>query len=618
MENTQSLSDFSALSEKSLVELRDIAKDLGIKSIAKYRKQELCDLIYNAASAQKSADTPAPKSEKGIVGKETGAEIVIPDKDPSALPARPQEQSEETAQYPPRREDGQPYHPRTPYVRMGAKRTGGQYNNYNQSYQSPRQNYGQQNYNQQNYGQQGYGQQNYQQNYNTPGQPYQQPQFQPGYQAQQPQQAFPMPETDPQMDEKFGAYRERKDGKENAFVNKGYQTSNAAVSELLNTGECGDAEGVLEIHPDGYGFLRSDNYLPGNRDVYVSIAQIRRFNLKTGDKVAGKTRPTKETEKYLALLYITSINDDEVEKAIQRRPFEELTPIYPDERMVLSNAQNPRDLAIRMIDLIAPIGKGQRGMIVAPPKAGKTILLKKIANSISANYPEIYLIVLLIDERPEEVTDMQRSIKGEVIYSTFDETPEHHTRVAEMVLERSQRLVEHGKDVVVLLDSITRLARAYNLSIPPSGRTLSGGLDPGALHKPKRFFGSARNVEEDGSLTIIATALVETGSRMDEIIFEEFKGTGNMEIFLDRRLSEKRIFPAIDLNKSGTRCEELLLSQKELEGVWMLRKALSGGNNAEVTEQLINMLMRTNSNEEFLTKLKDWLTIWEKEGYNRY
>lgn len=406
--------------------------------------------------------------------------------------------------------------------------------------------------------------------------------------------------------------RVRKDG----YYNKEYGTSNPAVPELLNAGECGDAEGVLEVLPDGFGFLRSDNYLSGPKDVYISVAQIRRFNLRTGDKVTGKTRPVKEGEKFQALLYITAVNDEEPEKAYRRKPFDELVPIYPEQRLTLENKANSRDIAIRIIDLIAPIGKGQRGTIVSPPKAGKTILLKKIANSISINYPEVYLLVLLIDERPEEVTDMQRSIKGEVIYSTFDELPEHHTKVAEMVLERAHRLVEQGKDVVILLDSITRLARAYNQTVPPTGRTLSGGLDSTALHKPKRFFGSARNIEEGGSLTIIATALVDTGSRMDEIIFEEFKGTGNMEIHLDRRLSEKRIFPAIDLNKSGTRREELLLTQKELEGVWTIRKVLSSGNNNEATEQLLNMMVKTDSNNEFLTRIKEWLSIWEKEGYS--
>jgi transcription termination factor Rho len=347
-----------------------------------------------------------------------------------------------------------------------------------------------------------------------------------------------------------------------AYARKYYNTSNPAIPELLKQDDTGDAQGVLETLPDGYGFLRSNNYLSGDNDVYISQSQIRRFNLKTGDLVQGKTRPAREGEKFQALLYVTAVNGENPEKANWRRPFEDLTPIYPDERITLEDPDNPKELATRLIDIISPIGKGQRGLIVSPPKAGKTILLKKIANSIVKNYPDIYLIVLLIDERPEEVTDMQRSIDGDVVFSTFDELPEHHTRVAEMVLERAQRLVEHGRDVVVLMDSITRLARAYNLTISATGRSLSGGLDPGALHKPKRFFGAARNIEEGGSLTVIATALVDTGSRMDEVIYEEFKGTGNMEIHLDRRLSEKRIFPAVDISKSGTRREELLLSQK--------------------------------------------------------
>jgi len=368
-------------------------------------------------------------------------------------------------------------------------------------------------------------------------------------------------------------------------------------------------EGVLEVLPDGYGFLRSDNYLSGSKDIYVSPSQIRRFNLKTGDLIRGKGRIPKEGEKFQALLYVQTVNGDPPEVAARRIPFEKLTPIYPDERITLET--DPKELSTRLIDLIAPIGKGQRGMIVSPPKAGKTILLKKIANAITANYPDIELIILLIDERPEEVTDMQRSTKAEIIYSTFDKVPEHHIKVAEMVLERAQRLVEHKKDVVILLDSITRLARAYNLTIPPTGRTLSGGLDPGALHSPKRFFGAARNIEFGGSLTIIATALVETGSRMDDVIYEEFKGTGNMEIHLDRRLSEKRIFPAIDINKSGTRREELLLTPKELEGIWAIRKAMSNLGTAEVTEMLINKLMQTKSNEEFIYSLN--LAFLEKQ-----
>ena len=375
---------------------------------------------------------------------------------------------------------------------------------------------------------------------------------------------------------------------------------------------------MLEVLPDGYGFLRSENYLPGNRDVYVSIAQIRRFSLKTGDLVTGKTRPSKEGERFLALLYITAVNGEEPEKAQTRKPFEELVPIYPNERITLESPGlgHDQNLAIRLIDLIAPIGKGQRGMIVSQPKSGKTTLLKNIAHGISNNYPDVHLIVLLIDERPEEVTDMQRSIKGEVLYSTFDELPEHHTRVAEMTQERAMRLVEQGKDVVVLMDSITRLARAYNLTIPATGKTLSGGMDPGALHKPKRFFGAARNIENGGSLTIIATALIETGSRMDDIVYEEFKGTGNMEIHLDRKMSEKRIFPAIDIYKSGTRREELLLTKEELDAVFTMRRTLAAGNPAEVTEQMINMLDKTATNEEFIQRLTSWNKIYEKDGYS--
>jgi len=372
--------------------------------------------------------------------------------------------------------------------------------------------------------------------------------------------------------------------------------------------------GILEVLPDGYGFLRGHNYLSGPKDIYVSPSQIRRFNLKTGDKIVGKGRIQKEGEKFQALLYVSSVNGDPPEVAQKRKPFDSLTPIYPDERITLES--DPKELSTRLIDLIAPIGKGQRGLIVSPPKAGKTILLKKIANAITAKYPEIEVIVLLIDERPEEVTDMQRSIKGDVIYSTFDEVPEHHIKVAEIVMERAQRLVEHKKDVVILLDSITRLARAYNLTIPPTGRTLSGGLDPGALHKPKRFFGAARNIENGGSLTIIATALIDTGSRMDDVIYEEFKGTGNLELHLDRKLSEKRIFPAIDINRSGTRREELLLSQKELEGIWTIRKAMSNLGTADVTEMIINRLMNTKTNEEFINGINTALTQREKNSYD--
>ncbi|ADL69995.1 transcription termination factor Rho [Thermoanaerobacterium thermosaccharolyticum DSM 571] len=377
------------------------------------------------------------------------------------------------------------------------------------------------------------------------------------------------------------------------------------LKELIETQGDVVAEGVLDIMPDGYGFLRVENFIQGNKDIYISQSQIRRFGLKVGDKVKGITRIPREGEKYSAILYVESINGESPDLAKKRIPFDELTPIFPDEKLKLETI--PTELAMRLVDIIAPIGKGQRGMIVAPPKAGKTTLLKKIANSISINHPEVHLIVLLIDERPEEVTDMKRSIKGEVVYSTFDELPEHHTKVAEMVLEYAKRLVEYGKDVVILMDSITRLARAYNLVTPPSGRTLSGGLDPSALHPPKRFFGAARNIEEGGSLTILATALIETGSRMDDVIFEEFKGTGNMELHLDRKLQERRIFPAIDIYKSGTRKEELLLSQKELEAMWMIRKAMSSIAPNEVTEVLIDRLMRTRTNAEFIEAIRSQL-----------
>ncbi|MEN8078853.1 transcription termination factor Rho [Clostridioides difficile] len=365
--------------------------------------------------------------------------------------------------------------------------------------------------------------------------------------------------------------------------------------------ESGSSKGVLEVQENNnFGFLRCNNYLTGENDIYVSPSQIRRFNLRTGDEVQGKVREAKEGEKFKALLFVEKVNGDNPEKAIGRKSFETLTPIYPNERLHLET-NNEKDLSSRLMDIICPIGKGQRGIIVAPPKAGKTTLLKKVAQNISKNHPDVKLIVLLIDERPEEVTDMKRSINGDVIYSTFDEEPQNHAKVAQMVLERAKRMVEQGKDVVILLDSITRLSRAYNLTITPTGRTLSGGLDPGALIMPKKFFGAARNIEEGGSLTILATALVETGSRMDDMIFEEFKGTGNMEVHLDRRLQERRIFPAIDIYKSGTRKEDLLLTEEEKEVAFAIRKVMyRDGNIENITENLINMLSKTKNNKEFV------------------
>ncbi|MFD2614564.1 transcription termination factor Rho [Paenibacillus gansuensis] len=359
-------------------------------------------------------------------------------------------------------------------------------------------------------------------------------------------------------------------------------------------------EGVLEILSEGYGFLRPINYLPSSEDIYISASQIRRFDLRSGDLVSGKCRPPKENERYFGLLQVNAVNGENPETAAERLHFPALTPLYPQKKMVLETS--PNKLSTRIMDMLAPVGLGQRGLIVAPPKAGKTLLLKEIANSISHNHPEIELIVLLIDERPEEVTDMQRSVNGEVIASTFDELPENHIKVAELVLERALRLVEHKKDVVILLDSITRLARAYNLVVPPSGRTLSGGIDPGAFHRPKRFFGSARNVEEGGSLTILATALIDTGSRMDDIIYEEFKGTGNMELHLDRKLAERRIFPALDIRRSGTRREEMLLTKEELDKLWTIRKNMN--DSLEFIDGFLKKLADTKTNQEFLDSLE--------------
>ena len=373
--------------------------------------------------------------------------------------------------------------------------------------------------------------------------------------------------------------------------------------EQLDSGET--KVGILEVLPDGYGFIRCDNFLPGENDVYVSPAQIRRFNLKTGDIVAGNTRIRNQNEKFSALLFVRTVNGFHPSEAQKRKRFEELIPVFPNERIHLETPGS--GVAMRMVDLISPIGKGQRGMIVSQPKTGKTTLLKQIAKAVTRNHPDMKLIILLIDERPEEVTDIKESIEGknvEVIYSTFDELPDNHKRVSEMVIERAKRLVEHKQNVIILLDSITRLARAYNLTVQPSGRTLSGGLDPAALHMPKKFFGAARNMREGGSLTILATALVDTGSRMDDVVFEEFKGTGNMELVLDRSLSEKRIFPAIDLPRSSTRREDLLLSQPELEATFLMRKALGGMKSEEALERIIDMFLRTKTNTEFIEIIK--------------
>lgn len=698
------------LLEKSLGDLREIAKLQGVKSITRYRKSELVDIIMNGGakpapaptkaasttktagtakaasaakepstataaasakatqSAAKSESAPAPareaesapeKSAKAAQPKAASAQQSAADTSYEQSQQQPQQQRQQQRQ---QNYSQQQYRQqRQDYQQQGGyNRRYTNSNAYQEPRQQQRQNYQQNNYggnNQQRYNNQGYDSRQYRQQDNYP----QQPQYraQDNYRAQdvyrtqdnyRQQDSYPLPNNQgydmrqyrqqdnyPQQpqyrtQDNYRAqdvYPQMMDMHEDAFrvpkqdpyYAKEYTptpTPAPAVPDMLDSSACGDCEGVLEVLPDGYGFLRSENYLPGSHDVYVSVAQIRRFALKTGDMVTGKTRPSKEGERFLALLYITAINGDEPEKVQQRRSFDELVPIFPDERLTLESKGlgTDQNLAIRLIDLIAPIGKGQRGLIVSQPKSGKTTLLKNIAHGISTNYPDVHLIVLLIDERPEEVTDMKRSIQGEVLYSTFDELPEHHTRVAEMTQERAMRLVEQGKDVVVLLDSITRLARAYNLTIPATGRTLSGGMDPGALHKPKRFFGAARNIENGGSLTIIATALIETGSRMDDIVYEEFKGTGNMEIHLDRKMSEKRIFPAIDIYKSGTRKEELLLNKQEQEAVFNMRRTLLSGNPSEATEQLIAMMERSETNAEFINRLNNMSKAYERDGFS--
>ena len=547
MENT----NLSDLNNQTLAQLRQTAKELNIKSVTKYKKAELIEQIKEHANKLKSNDTDQLKQDNKR--EHSNGE---PEKTYSM------KKEEKNTQI-----DDEKRNDNTENVKQIAYKSENRNNKYeNKNYTK--------NNNQANT--------NNQRNYNK----------------------FQKNDAKQQNNENKLSNNDIKTQKNNNI--KGNYTpkvvEESKIINEFNTSKEDEVIGVLEILPDGFGFLRGSNYLSTENDVYVSPSQIRRFNMKTGDKVRGITRHPKTGEKFRALLFVQKINDEDPETAIQRKAFETLTPIYPQERLTLE--KQPNEISTRLIDLISPIGKGQRGLIVAPPKAGKTILLKSIANSIVKNYPDVELIVLLIDERPEEVTDMKESIDADVIYSTFDQVSSHHVKVAEMVLNRAQRLVEHGKDVVILLESITRLARAYNLTISPTGRTLSGGLDPGALHGPKKFFGAARNIRQGGSLTILATALVETGSRMDDVIFEEFKGTGNMELNLDRKLAEKRIFPAVDIYKSGTRREDLLLTDKEKTALWKLRKEMSNSSILEVTDNVLEALKRTKTNEEFINNIK--------------
>ena len=597
------------LQEKNLAELRAMAQALGVKNIGKYRKNELIEMLTKSeAPAPKKRGRPtkaaAGQKAKPAEQKSEVTESKPKQEDPGKRIERKPKQKPEPAaeeEKPPvsaeQKPEGSAQEPPKPEAKEEAT----------EKQDQRRREYSRQNNRYQKGNARHFGYNNGERRY--PNQSYQS-MNQNGQEPRVNRPAAPAASSASGEEEK-------------PYYNQEYGTANPAVPRMLESENCPPVEGVLEVLPDGYGFLRMNNYYSGPKDIYLSITQIRRFSLKTGDYVEGRARPHREGDKFDALMYIDRVNGLAPDENARRKSFEELVPIFPDERYTLETAGEGNSLSARLIDLIAPIGKGQRAMIVSQPKAGKTTLLKQIAAGISANYPDSHLMVLLIDERPEEVTEMKRVIQGEVIYSTFDELPEHHTRIAEMVQERAMRLVEQGKDVVILLDSLTRLTRAYNLVIPPTGRTLSGGMDPGALHKPKRFFGAARNIEGGGSLTVIATALVETGSRMDDIVYEEFKGTGNMEIHLDRKLAEKRVFPAIDIYKSGTRREELLLSKEELEGVYMLRKFLAGGGAAEVTEQVVPMMAKTATNEDFLSKLKDWIKIYEHQGYtlssqNRY
>lgn len=581
------------LESKSIFEMRALAKEVGVSAPTKLNKADLVDLVFKISNGEME---PPAAPRRGRPKKGENAEKTVETSQNTVDTVKSEPQKSDVVKIEKNGQTEEFVRPKfQPTYRSTSFGNNNGYNNNN-----------------------GYGNNNYK-NGNFNNNQYQ--------------------KTQNQQKRNFNDFQNGNGGfnKNNGYQNNGYnnynnngynnqnggfQKQNQQQVQNFNTQvlneskeveeELLEREGYLEINPDGYGFLRVLNGTFNEMDAYVSTMKIKQYGLRRGDYVHSLCKKVQEGRP-AAVVTVTKINGIDAETLGIRPNFDDLVPIYPNERLRLETT--PREYATRCIDLVSPIGKGQRGIIVSPPKAGKTTLLKMIAAAIAQNYPEVELKVLLIDERPEEVTDMQRSIKGEVVYSTFDELPEHHTKTAEMLLERAKRLVESGKDVVVLLDSLTRLARAYNITIPPTGRTLSGGIDPGALHSPKRFFGSARNIENGGSLTIIATALIDTGSRMDDVIFEEFKGTGNMEIHLDRRLSEKRIFPAIDLAKSGTRKEELLLTPSELEGTWAIRKILSTADNAEATENLLNMLIKTQSNKEFIDQLNLQLRAFQKEGY---
>lgn len=553
------------LETRSLAELKEMAKNVGLKGISGLRKAELIDLLcaQEEKSQKNTAETVTVKPHSSRVNAEKTVREK-PVQETRSQETRPQENR---------------YQEKRSQDNRNNQRNNRTYERFNQTRPQIR-TYGNNNYNNNN------------NSYSTPA-------------AAPVQQAVPVSQTYSTQNQ---TYVQNVDNQERVarpeYRNDAMGLSTQDMAELDSGIE---ANGILEVMPDGFGFIRCENFLPGENDVYVAPSQIRRFNLKTGDIIVGNRRVKAATEKFAALLYIKTVNGYPLSATETRPNFEDLTPIFPNQRLHMENPREKTSVAMRVLDLLAPIGKGQRGMIVSPPKAGKTTLLKQVAKAITTNHPDMHLMILLIDERPEEVTDIKEAIVGpnvEVIYSTFDELPERHKRVSEMVIERAKRLVEHGRDVIILLDSITRLARAYNLTVAPSGRTLSGGLDPAALHMPKRFFGAARNMREKGSLTILATALVDTGSRMDDVVYEEFKGTGNMELVLDRKLSEKRIFPAIDILKSGTRRDDLLLTKEEAEAVDIIRKATNSLKPDEAVEKILDLFSKTRNNREFVEMVK--------------
>ena len=578
------------LETRSLAELKEMAKNVGLKGISGLRKAELIDLLcaQEETSQKNTAETVTVKPHSSRVNAEKTVREK-PVQETRSQETRPQENRvQESRVQENRSQENRVQETRPQENRYQEKRSQDNRNNQrnNRTYERFNQTrpqirtYGNNNYNNNN------------NSYSTPA-------------AAPVQQAAPVSQTYSTQNQ---TYVQNVDNQERVarpeYRNDAMGLSTQDMAELDSGIE---ANGILEVMPDGFGFIRCENFLPGENDVYVAPSQIRRFNLKTGDIIVGNRRVKAATEKFAALLYIKTVNGYPLSATETRPNFEDLTPIFPNQRLHMENPREKTSVAMRVLDLLAPIGKGQRGMIVSPPKAGKTTLLKQVAKAITTNHPDMHLMILLIDERPEEVTDIKEAIVGpnvEVIYSTFDELPERHKRVSEMVVERAKRLVEHGRDVIILLDSITRLARAYNLTVAPSGRTLSGGLDPAALHMPKRFFGAARNMREKGSLTILATALVDTGSRMDDVVYEEFKGTGNMELVLDRKLSEKRIFPAIDILKSGTRRDDLLLTKEEAEAVDIIRKATNSLKPDEAVEKILDLFSKTRNNREFVEMVK--------------